>query len=192
MPFSSGEGKDWIRRTLREAHVHPGFPVRLKERDDGVTEVMRWELLDIGPGAGAYADMARTVGPVPHLTCVEIYEPYVDLFKLDRKYDHVIVGDARLVPLPRADVVILGDVLEHMTLADAVAVWGRCRAAARFGVWLSLPIVPWPQGPERGNEHEAHLHTWSHELVLAELDGITDWWTGQAIGVYRALSEDVL
>jgi hypothetical protein len=49
--------------------------------------------------------------------------------------------------MPTADVVVLGDVLEHLTYLDAVALRGRTRAAA----YLSLPIVAYPQGAVEGN-----------------------------------------
>ena len=49
--------------------------------------------------------------------------------------------------MPTADAVVLGDVLEHLTYLDAVALRGRTRAAA----YLSLLIVAYPQGAVEGN-----------------------------------------
>lgn len=178
MPYSSNEGKDWmaarIWEALRSAPERLGYEGKL----------LAPRVLDIGAGSGTYADLLGHGGT--YLTAIEIHAPYVERFGLRGKYDEVIFGDARTVPFPRAEVVILGDVLEHMPLADAVAVWAKARRAATAAVLASLPIVEYPQGEVDGNAHEAHVHTWSHELVLAELAGVTDWWAGPQIGVYRA------
>lgn len=64
-----------------------------------------------------------------------------------------MLGDARQVDLPVADVVILGDVAEHMTEGEALRLWGRCAEAARRAVYLSIPIVHYPQQEIEGNPH---------------------------------------
>jgi 2-polyprenyl-3-methyl-5-hydroxy-6-metoxy-1,4-benzoquinol methylase len=108
------------------------------------------------------------------------------MFELRRKYDVVHVTDVRCFSWPtRYDVVILGDVLEHLTLADALRVWASARARACYVV-LSIPIVEYLQGVHYGNIHETHLHVWSHESVVDQLDGIRRWQRHAAIGVYLA------
>jgi hypothetical protein len=82
-------------------------------------------------------------------------------------------------------VVILCDVLEHMVLSHALAVWAAARAHARHVV-LSIPIVEYPQGAHLGNEHEAHLQVWKHETVMQLLAGVQHWQRHDSIGVYLA------
>jgi len=166
MPWSSDEGKDWMRRHV--VALNPGT------------------VLDVGCGAGAYADLLRPLLPEAKFTAIEVHEPYIERFGLVAKYDRLIVGDVRDLEFGSEDVVIFGDVLEHLAVADAVAVWERARAAAWLGVFASLPIIEWPQGPVDGNRHEAHLHAWSHDQVLAILGGVEEWWCGSAIGAYFA------
>ncbi len=168
MPHSSSEGKGWLAGRI--AQLEPVL------------------ILDVGVGAGAYARMLRAILPNSWYMGVEIWEPYVQRFALRDLYNHLIIGDARTVDLPPADVVILGDVIEHIPADDAVALWARCRAVARRGVFLSLPIVHWPQGPEEGNPHEEHVAHWSHPEVLDRFDGIGEHRVGQQIGVYEALT----
>lgn len=184
MPYSSDEGKQWMVAQIWD--VLHSVPPRI----DPEGWPLAPRVLDIGAGSGTYADLLlekdRGTRHYPHETAIEIHAPYVERFGLRRKYDEVIVGDARTVPFPVAEVVILGDVLEHMSFEDARAVWAKARAACTTAVFLSLPIIEWVQGESEGNAHEAHLETWMHERVMAELEGIRAFWLGMQIGCYRA------
>jgi hypothetical protein len=143
-------------------------------------------VLDVGPGQGTYADLLRSCTPGALWSCVEIFAPYVQMFGLHSKYDTIYVADIRGFAWPgRFDVVILGDVLEHMVLSDALAVWTAARAHARHVV-LSIPIVEYPQGAHFGNDHEAHLHVWDHATVLDFLPGVRRWQRHTSVGVYLA------
>ncbi|MGB6180219.1 MAG: class I SAM-dependent methyltransferase [Rhodococcus sp. (in: high G+C Gram-positive bacteria)] len=170
MPQSSAEGKSWTRTRIHALAA------------DGPVSV-----LDIGPGVGTYAKLLA--GPaVSTITGVEIWQPYVDTYRLHEYYDHIIVGDARTTELPSADVVIIGDVAEHMTEADALALWAKCCTAASRAVYLSIPIVHYPQHEIEGNPHEIHVdEDWNHERVLASFEGIGAWELGSEVGVYERL-----
>jgi hypothetical protein len=165
MPYSSDEGKGWITS-------------RIMERRPST-------VLDVGVGCGTYAHLLRPGLPGTRMIGVEVWQPYVHRFRLDVLYDTLIVGDARTVGFPFTDVVILGDVLEHVGEDDALALWQKCRDTAPV-VYLSLPIVHWPQGPEEGNPHEEHVAHWTHLDVLDRLEGITDYREGDVVGVYEA------
>jgi len=166
MPRSRVEGKAWISHAV--ARLRPAT------------------ILDVGPGLGTYANLLRGITPDATWSCVEVHEPYVEMFSLRQKYDIIYICDIRNFAWPqRYDVVILGDVLEHLRLADARSVWASARAHARSLV-LSIPIVEYPQGMSYDNVHETHLHTWSHDLVVDLLPGISRWECNSHIGVYFA------
>lgn len=165
MPHSADEGKDWTRE--RVVALNPG------------------SVLDIGPGAGTYAKLLRPHLPGTEMWGIEVFEPYVERYGLNDLYDRVLVTDARTAPFPTVDVVILGDVLEHMQLTEAVEVWHRALRAARMAVFASLPIIDYPQGALEGNCHETHLVTWDHDMVMATLPGIEEFATYTIVGVYR-------
>lgn len=145
-------------------------------------------VLDIGVGAGTYAVTLRKWGVKAKMIGIEAWEPYVERFGLDILYDELHVEDVRTMdPLPNVDVVIMGDVLEHMPTPDAVKVWKRAKAAARRSVFLSIPIVHYPQGAEEGNPFEEHVvDDYNHERVLSTFPGITSCWTGTIVGNYEA------
>jgi SAM-dependent methyltransferase len=128
-------------------------------------------VVDVGAGSGTAPEFYRPLGIGAHWTAIEIWPAYVTMFGLARKYDTVITGDVRETDLPPADLYLLSDVLEHMTAADAVALWGRARKAARVLV-ISLPCRPYPQGAVNGNPAETHVEQWDVAGVLGAFTGI--------------------
>ncbi len=110
-------------------------------------------------------------------------------YRLHDYYDEIVVGDAREVPFPAVDVVILGDVAEHMSEADALGIWKKAQDAAALAVYLSIPIVHYPQGEIEGNPHEVHVdEDWDHDRVISTFSGIGASWTGTEVGVYECLT----
>lgn len=151
MPYSDTEGKDTAR----------GW----------VEEIQPRTVIDVGAGAGTYARGMRPSGPPgARWTAVEAWEPYVDRFGLAALYDLVVVADARTLAAPffRADLVIAGDVLEHMPRPDAVRLLGKIRAQATHLV-VSVPVLHLDQGAVYGNAYERHVDHWSADQMRAEL-----------------------
>ncbi|SHH09200.1 Methyltransferase domain-containing protein [Jatrophihabitans endophyticus] len=169
--MSSTEGKDWTR--ARIAALARTGPLTV---------------LDVGPGVGTYAKLLAGL-PIERIVGLEVWEPYVTTYRLSEYYDGIVIGDVRTAELPAADVVILGDVVEHMTRAEGIAVWERCAAVARRAVYLSIPIVHYPQHEIEGNPYEVHVEEdWSHEDVLATFTGIGEWTLGTEVGAYERLT----
>lgn len=140
----------------------------------------------MGPGLGGYREFFQPFTPVAKWTAIEIWEPYVDRFLLRHRYSEVIVADVRKVdPLPLADVYIFGDVIEHMPLQDAYDVWEKALASCWRAV-VSLPIFHYPQGEAEGNPYEAHVETWSEEMVHQQLGSIINGHVSGYTGCYIA------
>lgn len=114
--------------------------------------------LDVGAGSGTYARLLAPLGVT--LDAVEIWQPYLEEYNLSTLYRDVFVEDVRTMAHSSDwnhsyDLVIFGDVLEHMTEAEALSVWAWAHRVAHWGL-ISVPIVHWPQeGTE--NPHEAHV-----------------------------------
>ena len=143
-------------------------------------------ILDVGAGKGTYASELRAIGYEGHITASEIWPAYVELFGLRGLYDDVYVEDVRTRATFDYDLVIMGDVLEHMTKNDATDVWGKVRTQAHHAL-LAIPVVHFPQGEEYGNPFEAHVKDdWTHEEVLDTFPGITAYTVGQWTGAYWA------
>ena len=166
MPYSDDSGRSYVAELLGRL-----IPSRV---------------LDVGPGAGAYGRLVRQVLAVDVLDAVEAWEPYVERFALLDIYDAVTIEDVRKVTKFDYDLVIFGDVLEHMSRDDAVAVYELARAQAK-AVIVSMPIIHYPQGEEEGNPFEAHVvDHWHHEDILAAFEGLTEFRLFDVTGVYLA------
>lgn len=144
-------------------------------------------VIDAGCGGGTYRLQAGPVLPGVHWTGIEAWEPYVARFGLDKLYDRLVVSDLRKVDftaLAPADLVIFGDVLEHMTRAEAQAVVARASAVAPF-VLISIPVVHYPQEAVEGNPFEEHVKDdWNHDEVMHSFAGISAFFIHDHIGVY--------
>lgn len=177
MPQSSSAGKAWIATRLSAA---------------GAVK----HVLDIGVGAGTYHSLFAGLLPRALWTGVEAWAPYVEDFGLASRYDRLILQDVRQLDLSRiepADICFCGDVLEHMDLADAVALVRKLTKMCRL-LFISVPLGYCPQGAVRGNPYEKHIvEHFTEELVRNSFHPIIDGnisshesWT---IGVF-ALSTD--
>ncbi|MFF9309912.1 methyltransferase domain-containing protein [Streptomyces sp. NPDC014748] len=174
MPTSDSEGKDWSLARFKQV------------RPDTVC--------DVGPGEGTYAKLFRPVYPGIWWTGIEAHRPYIAKYKLKSTktrsmYDELHVEDVRDSEehLFHRDLVIFGDVLEHVERDDAVALLQRAEAAGAWNILVSVPIVDSPQGEVDGNPHEAHLHQWDPDdmdEVLAGLGGKVESVRGGTLGVW--------
>jgi glycosyltransferase involved in cell wall biosynthesis len=159
MPFSSNSGKDFIKSLNLQAKT----------------------ILDVGAGSGTYKDLLNLKGK---WTALEIWEPYVDKYSLREKYDEVIVGDVRSLDFQKYDVCFLGDVLEHMTVEEAVSVVNKAKQNCTT-VIISIPLGHYPQDEYDGNPYEKHVvPDWSHQQVLENFGEPYQFHIDKEIGVY--------
>jgi SAM-dependent methyltransferase len=168
MPKSSPAGKIWSFDILKL--LHSRRPIQ--------------RALDVGAGLGFYAAYRR---PGQHWTGVEIWAPYIKTYDLHSKYDQVVVGDIRyldwrhFMPL---DLVVCGDVLEHMSKDDALKVLNTALGHARI-VLVSIPIVISEQGEKYGNPFETHVKSdWTHAECLSSLPDVCLQHEAPPVGVY--------
>lgn len=169
MPFSSIEGKDWLKTQVSEWAKH----------------VSVQDVLDVGAGSGYYWDLLGPILPKAHWTAIEVWAPYVSYFGLKEKYDRIFIVNARhWSPERHYDLVLMGDVLEHMEPEDAQDLVQRMLPTCSLLV-ISIPIIPMPQGMVFGNPYERHIkEDWSHEEIMLSFPDIACYSRGKSIGVY--------
>lgn len=135
MPYSSNEGKPQLFDHVSEL------------RNDAM-------ILDVGPGAGTIGARLKTMG-FRNVDAIEIHGPYIEQFHLRSIYRRVYCGDILQADFGQQyDLMIFGDILEHIAEADAVALVDRLKRNGQAAVFS----VPWnyEQGALDGVESEIH------------------------------------
>lgn len=142
-------------------------------------------VLDIGAGVGTYALMGRF--PDQHWTALEVFEPYVEMFNLQGKYDEVIVGDVRDYTFADFNLIIAADMLEHMKKDEAKAVVAEImKHSDQFLVCIPVQHHDQGAGPE-GNIYETHVDHWHpEEMRLLLGNRIISEITGNAVAYFLA------
>lgn len=131
--YSNPLGKNEVKNFL-QTKLHPGM-----------------KILDMGPGQGTYYNL---LGSVYEWSGVEIWPAAVK--ELEGKYKYIYEMDIRnFVYTDYYDLVIFGDVLEHMTVEDAQ----KCIATAKENADSILIAFPYDtkQGAIYGNDAEIHI-----------------------------------
>ena len=86
---------------------------------------------------------------------IEIYKDNIGKHKLNDIYRKVYLGDIRNFTFNHYDLIIFGDVLEHMSVEDAQKVlayaWDRCR-----NLIVAVPYQ-WVNRSHYGNPWEVHI-----------------------------------
>jgi hypothetical protein len=150
------------------------------------------DIVDVGPGEGTYWDLMKYSTIDSFWAAVEIWEPYIEQYNLWSKYDVVVSQDIRDVEFrpreSRDNLIIFGDVLEHMPEDDARQLILRAKQHFRW-ILVSLPIVHAPQGEVNGNPYEAHVKHWDFD-EMHEVMGKCMAFKGSTLGVFWWDSEE--
>lgn len=109
------------------------------------------KICDMGPGGGSWFNL---LGPEYHWTGVEIWHETAEYLK--DIYNVVYELDLRKFDYPEDyDLVIFGDVLEHLAVPDAQAALNKARQHSN-AIVVAVPYKL-KQGPAYGNMAEMHL-----------------------------------
>lgn len=143
-------------------------------------------VLDIGVGQGTYALLCRG-GHAARWIGVEAWAPYVADYGLAGLYEEIIIGDVRYLDLKRIqkpDMVIIGDVLEHMKKDEAKQLINDLLEITEHLV-ISVPLKHLAQDAWHGNWFETHVDHWHHDDMLEFLsDRLVETKTGKVLGYY--------
>lgn len=140
--------------------------------DYGKKEIVEWihrnfaqgaSCLDVGACDGKYADL---LGDYLVMDACEIFVPNIWNNRLDQKYRKVFNCDIVDLPYEHYDLIIFGDVIEHMTVENAQKALAyalpRCK-----DLIVGVPYL-YAQGAIYGNKYEIHLQDDLTEAVFAE------------------------
>jgi len=121
-------------------------------------------ILDVGPGIGTYYNLLSNF--YKNIDCCEIWQPYIKKYNLKEKYRKVFCLDICLFEFEWYDVIILGDVLEHISSSNAInlinKIYPKCK-----DIIVSVPFNM-PQGIYDGNIYEIHLQSDLNKNIMSE------------------------
>lgn len=177
MPSSSPRGKNWISDQIK----------RITARSDIKS------VLDVGTGEGTYLKKFKSLTPNAQWNGIEIWQPYVEKYKLIDLYDRLVNQDARSVDYSQfnsVDLAFAGDVLEHMTKDESISLVDQILKQSKC-LFISIPIIHMPQGEYDGNPYEKHIKDdWSDSEVRETFSAdLINYSVDNEIGVYL-LSRD--
>lgn len=145
---------DWCGPKIQRL-VRAGFPS------------LSTQILDVGACWGKYR---RLLPEYPNMDACEVWLPYVLENDLLRMYRQVIQADICAYAESEAwqpyDVVIMGDVLEHITEDAAPEMLDRVLDTCKE-VFVVVPYL-YPQGEEHGNPFQVHAQDDLTPEVMAE------------------------
>jgi len=167
MGYSDPENKPWALEKIKE--IDPKT------------------VLDCGAGAGIYLDLIKAnLGYQTIVVGVEAWYPYIIKYDLEDRYDILYPIDIRDMASFQYDLVILGDILEHMSEDDAVLLWNRISEEAKYAL-ISIPIIHYEQGAINDNPYEVHVEEdWTTEKVLQKFSNIVEYKEFSQTGVFIA------
>ena len=117
------------------------------------------KILDVGPGAGMYGHLLSKYSDVLNyslgfkLDCLEIHSPYIEKYNLKDVYENVFEGNICDFDFSGYDYIILGDILEHLTINDAQNIIINDN---KIKCLVAVPYLS-KQGEHEGNIYEIHL-----------------------------------
>ena len=110
------------------------------------------KILDVGAGSGTYFNLLSDY--FTNMEAVEIFKPNIDKYELDKKYTRVYNADIRDFKYDYYDLIIFGDVIEHLEVEEAQKVLEYAKDRCQNMV-VSVPYE-YPQDEFEGNLYEIH------------------------------------
>ena len=142
-------------------------------------------ILDMGAGAGKYSFILKDV--YQSIEGVEIHQPNIVNFNLKSKYSKVYNCDLRNFNFEKTyDLIIMGDVLEHLTIEDSKKVLNKFKN--QCDVLIIVPYM-YEQGKEVHavieNSYEEHLQPdLTKENMLERYNSLEELWSNSRCGLY--------
>ena len=127
------------------------------------------ECLDVGACDGEYAEL---LGDHLIMDAVEVWEPNIRTHNLKKKYRMVINDDICNVKYIHYDLVIFGDILEHLPVKEAQEVIEYAKEHSD----MIVAAVPYkfPQDEIYGNPYERHIQDdLTEEIFMERYKGFT-------------------
>jgi len=139
------------------------------------------KILDVGAGSGKYGAMLRFW--FNDIDALEIFEPYIEQFKLNEIYNNVHIGNIIDFDISIYDYIIMGDILEHLSVENAHDLLSKIHLLGK----KCLVAIPYTmeQGEVNGNIYEKHLQSdLTHDVFLFRYPMMKELYRNHEYGYY--------
>lgn len=109
-------------------------------------------ILDVGAGEGTYYNLLHD--HFNYIDAVEVFKPNIMNYNLKQKYHRVYNLDIKDFKYEKYDIIIFGDIIEHLTIEEAQEVLKYANSHCKE----MIVAVPYEleQGVEEDNIYEIH------------------------------------
>lgn len=114
------------------------------------TDIAR--VLDVGVGSGTYYNLLGNY--FKNIDGVEVFKPNIEKYELEKKYNKVYNVDIKDFEYDFYDIIIFGDIIEHLEVEDAQKVLEYAKDRCREMI-VAVPYC-YEQGVEEDNVYEIH------------------------------------
>jgi SAM-dependent methyltransferase len=140
-----------------------------------------YNVLDVGPGYGTYGNLLKP--EFVNISAIEIWEPYVENFKLNNIYKEIYIGDICDFDFSNFDYLILGDILEHIEVERAIELVNKIYNLNKKCL-IAIPYM-YPQGSHEGNIYETHHQPdLTHDVFLNRYSNMKCLFRNELYGYY--------
>ena len=143
-----------LKRELRGLSPDTGKPAILKYILDNIPKDAR--ILDVGFGSGVYGKLLRALY-YQNIDGIDVYGQNIREMGLDKIYDNIFIENILDFDFNFYDLIIMGDVLEHIELESAKKLLLRFIDDKKCSSLIVSIPYEYEQDEMYGNAHEKHL-----------------------------------
>lgn len=143
-----------LKRGLRGVSPDEGKPAIMKYILNKISKDAR--ILDVGFGSGVYGKLLRAFY-YQNIDGIDIYGQNIEEMGLDKIYNKIFIEDILDFDFEYYDLIIMGDVLEHIELETAKGLLSRFIKDNKCGSMIISIPYEYEQDKVYGNKHEKHL-----------------------------------
>ena len=141
---------------LRGVSPDEGKPIIIKYILENIRKDAR--ILDVGFGSGVYGKLLRALY-YQNIDGIDVYGKNTEELGLDKIYDNIFIENILYFDFDYYDLIIMGDVLEHLELESAKKLLqGFIDGKKCSSLIVSIPYE-YEQDELYGNTHEKHLQS---------------------------------
>lgn len=143
-----------LKTNLRGLSPDEGKPSILKYILENIKKNAK--ILDVGFGSGVYGKLLRAFY-YQNIDGIDVYDKNIPEMGLDKIYDNIFIENIMDFDFEHYDLIIMGDVLEHIELESAKELLLRFIDNNKCSTLIVSIPYEYEQGELYGNSHERHL-----------------------------------